>query len=157
MFKGYLERGYYPKDATPIEKIIYDYEYEIAALKWHKEQLNNCREKDKKELENLEVAIDILNKTKFNENENIKKMRRQNVNAIKTRINNIKEKIYEWEQLIEEHLGYLDDLSQLIMNYDGNKNDKLLNKLKDIRWNNSKVDSGHFTTKPNKFYKYCKK
>ena len=109
-----------------------------------------------KELECLESDIEILKNTKRNESEYKKVMRKQNVNARKTKINNIKEKIFECEQLVEEHLGYLNDLSQLMIDYKDNGKDELLKELKEIRWNNSKVDSGCFTTKPNKFYKYCK-
>ena len=156
MYKSYLERGYYPLNATPIEKIIYDYKYEIEALKWHKEQLNKYKNQEMKELECLESDIEILKNTKWNESEYKKVMRKQNVNSRKTKINNIKEKIFECEQLVEEHLGYLNDLSQLMINYKDNGKDELLKELKEIRWNNSKVSSGHFTTKPNKFYKYCK-
>ena len=69
MYKSYLERGYYPLNTTPIEKIIYDYKYEIEALKWHKEQLNKYRNQEMKELECLESDIEILKNTKWNESE----------------------------------------------------------------------------------------
>ena len=72
MYKSYLERGYYPLNATPIEKIIYDYKYEIEALKWHKEQLKHYKWQEKMETGVLEMYVGILKNTKWNEKETVK-------------------------------------------------------------------------------------
>ena len=156
MYKSYLERGYYPLNATPIEKIIYDYKYEIEALKWHKEQLKHCKWQEKMETGVLEMYIGILKNTKWSEKETVKIERKRAVDRQNEKINFTKKRILDLEKQVEAHVGYLNDLSQLIIDYKGNEKDKLLKELKEIRWNNLKVDSGHFTTKPNKFYKYCK-
>lgn len=155
MYKSYLERGYYSLNATPIEKIIYDYKYEIEALKWHKEQLTHYKWQEKMETEVLEMYVGILKNTKWCEKETVKIERKRAVDRQMAKVNFTKKRILDWEKQIEEHLGYLNDLSQLMIDYKDNGKDKLLKELKEIRWNNSKVDSGHFTTKPNKFYKYC--
>ena len=45
---------------------------------------------------------------------------------------------------------------QNLKNITIDKEDEALNKIEIIKLNHLKVDSGHFTTKPNKFYKYYK-
>ena len=74
----------------------------------------------------------------------------------KGKVNIIKNHILYYEKQAEECLKNIENLSQLMIEYDGYEKDELLKELRKIRWNNSKVDSGHFTTKPNKLYKYYK-
>lgn len=102
------------------------------------------------------MYIGILKNTKRSERETIKIERKRAVDRQMEKVNLAKKKILDWEKQIEEHLENMENLSQLMIEYDGYEKDELLKELKEIRWNNSKVDSGHFTTKPNKFYKYCK-
>ena len=45
---------------------------------------------------------------------------------------------------------------QNLTNITIDKEDEVLDKVETIKLNCLKVDSGHFTTKPNKFYKYYK-
>ena len=146
---------YYPKNATPIEKMIYDYKHEISMLEWCKEQVEYYKWAEKTETTTLELYINIFKNTKWYEKETIKIERKKDINRQKEKVNLMKKKVLDWEKQIEEHLENMENLSQLMIEYDGYEKDELLKELKEIRWNNSKVDSGCFTTKPNKFYKYC--
>ena len=103
----------------------------------------------------LGIYVSIFKDTKWYEKETIKIERKRAVNRQKEKVNKTKKRILDWEKQIEEHLENMENLSQLMIEYDGYEKDELLKELKEIRWNNSKVDSGCFTTKPNKFYKYC--
>ncbi len=153
MTRSFLEKKYYPKNATPIDKMIYDYESEMRSVKWCKERIKEHKENEKKELNWLESDINMFRQTKWYD-EKLRKIRFENVDRRKRKIELIRKKIARCEELMEEHLKNIDELSQLMIEYEGEEKDKLLNKLKEIRWNNSKVDSGCFTTKPDKFYKY---
>ena len=146
---------YYPKNATPVEKMIHDYKHEISMLEWCKEQVEHYKWQEKMETGVLEMYIGILKNTKRSERETIKIERKRAVDRQMEKVNLAKKKILDWEKQVEEHLENMENLSQLMIEYDGYEKDELLKELKEIRWNNSKVDSGHFTTKPNKFYKYC--
>ncbi len=148
-----LNKRYYPKNATPIDKILYDYEYELRLVKRFKESIKESKEREEKELVQLASAINTFRQTKWYE-ERLREIRMEEVNRRKGTIERIRKNIARSEELIEEHLKNIDELSQLMIEYDGEEKDKILNKLKEIRWNNSKVDSGCFTTKPDKFYKY---
>ena len=151
-----LDRSkYYPKNATPVEKMIYDYKHEISMLENCKKQIKYYEwEKGLEEI-TLGIYVSIFKDTKWYEKETIKIERKRAVNRQKEKVNKTKKRILDWEKQIEEHLENMENLSQLMIEYDGYEKDELLKELKEIRWNNSKVDSGHFTTKPNKFYKYC--
>ena len=152
-----LDRSkYYPKNATPVEKMIYDYKYEISMLEWCKEQVEHYKWQEKMETEVLEMYLGILKNTKRNEKEIIKIERKRAVDRQNEKVNLAKKKILDWEKQVEEHLKNMENLSQLMIEYEEYEKDELLKELKEIRWNNSKIDSGCFTTKPNKFYKYCK-
>ena len=152
-----LDRSkYYPKNATPVEKMIYDYKHEISMLEWCKEQVEHYKWQEKMETGVLEMHVDILKNTKRSERETIKIERKRAVDRQMEKVNLAKKKILDWEKQVEEHLKNMENLSQLMIEYEGYEKDELLKELKEIRWNNSKVDSGHFTTKPNKFYKYYK-
>ena len=152
-----LDRSkYYPKNATPVEKMIYDYKHEINMLEWCKEQVEYYKWAEKMETGVLEMYVGMLKNTKWSEKETIKIERKRAVDRQMTKVNLMKKKILDWEKQVEEHLENMENLSQLMIEYDGYEKDELLKELKEIRWNNSKVDSGCFTTKPNKFYKYCK-
>lgn len=153
MSSDFLNKRYYPKNATPIDKMLYDYEFEMRSIKRLKEQIKESKEREEKELDWLESDINVFKQTKWYD-ERLRKIRMEKINRRKGTIERIRKNIARSEELIEEHLRNIDKLSQLMIEYDGEKKDKLLNKLKEIRWNNSKVDSGCFTTKPNKFYKY---
>ena len=151
-----FDRSKYYPNATPVRKMILDYEGQIDGLKWSKEQIEHYKLEEKMETEVLEKYADIVKNTKWYEKETIKKERKRVMDKQKGKVNIIKNHILYYEKQVEECLKNIEDLSQLMIEYDGYENDKLLKELKEIRWNNSKVDSGHFTTKPNKFYKYCK-
>lgn len=153
MSSDFLNKRYYPKNATPVDKMLYDYEFEMRSIKWLKEQIKESKEREEKELDWLESDINVFKQTKRHD-ERLRKIRTEKINRRKGTIERIRKNIARSEELIEEHLRNIDELSQLMIEYDGEKKDKLLNKLKEIRWNNSKVDSGCFTTKPDKFYKY---
>ena len=151
-----LDRSkYYPKNATPVEKMIYDYKHEISMLENCKKQIKYYEWEKGLEETTLGIYVSIFKDTKWYEKETIKIERKRAVNRQKEKVNKTKKRILDWEKQVEEHLKNMDDLSQLMIEYDGYEKDELLKELKEIRWNNSKVDSGHFTTKPNKFYKYC--
>ena len=147
---------YYPKNATPVEKMIYDYKHEMSMLEWCKEQVEHYKWAEGFETGVLEMYVSMLKNTKWCEKETVKIERKRAVDRQMKKVNLMKKKILDWEKQVEEHLKNMDDLSQLMIEYDGYEKDELLKELKEIRWNNSKVDSGCFTTKPNKFYKYCK-
>ena len=151
-----LDRSkYYPKNATPVEKMIYDYKHEISMLENCKKQIKYYEWEKGLEETTLGIYVSIFKNTKWYEKETIKIERKRAVNRQKEKVNKTKKRILDWEKQIEEHLENMENLSQLMIEYDGYEKDELLKELKEIRWNNSKVDSGHFTTKPNKFYKYC--
>ena len=151
-----LDRSkYYPKNATPVEKMIYDYKHEISMLENCKKQIKYYEWEKGLEETTLGIYVSIFKDTKWYEKETIKIERKRAVNRQKEKVNKTKKRILDWEKQIEEHLENMENLSQLMIEYDGYEKDELLKELKEIRWNNSKVDSGHFTTKPNKFYKYC--
>ena len=152
-----LDRSkYYPKNATPVEKMIYDYKHEISMLENCKKQIKYYEWEKGLEETTLGIYVSIFKDTKWYEKETIKIERKRAVNRQKEKVNKTKKRILDWEKQIEEHLENMENLSQLMIEYDGYEKDELLKELKEIRWNNSKVDSGCFTTKPNKFYKYCK-
>ena len=152
-----LDRSkYYPKNATPVEKMIYDYKHEISMLENCKKQIKYYEWEKGLEETTLGIYVSIFKNTKWYEKETIKIERKRAVNRQKEKVNKTKKRILDWEKQIEEHLENMENLSQLMIEYDGYEKDELLKELKEIRWNNSKVDSGCFTTKPNKFYKYCK-
>ena len=152
-----LDRSkYYPKNATPVEKMIYDYKHEMSMLENCKKQIKYYEWEKGLEETTLGIYVSIFKDTKWYEKETIKIERKRAVNRQKEKVNKTKKRILDWEKQIEEHLENMENLSQLMIEYDGYEKDELLKELKEIRWNNSKVDSGHFTTKPNKFYKYCK-
>ena len=151
-----FDRSRYYPNATPIRKMILDYEGQIDGLKWSKEQIEHYKLEEKKETEVLEKYVDIVKNTKWYEKETIKKERKRTMDKQKGKVNIIKNHISYYEKQVEECLKNIENLSQLMIEYDGYEKDELLKELKEIRWNNSKVDSGCFTTKPNKFYKYCK-
>ena len=151
-----FDRSRYYPNATPIRKMILDYEGQIDGLKWSKEQIEHYKLEEKKETEVLEKYVDIVKNTKWYEKETIKKERKRTMDKQKGKVNIIKNHISYYEKQVEECLKNIENLSQLMIEYDGYGKDELLKELKEIRWNNSKVDSGCFTTKPNKFYKYCK-
>ena len=152
-----LDRSkYYPKNATPVEKMIYNYKHEISMLEWCKEQVEHYKWQEKMETGVLEMHVDILKNTKRSERETIKIERKRAVDRQMEKVNLTKKKIKDKKKQVEEHLKNMENLSQLMIEYEGYEKDELLKELKEIRWNNSKVDSGCFTTKPNKFYKYCK-
>ena len=151
-----LDRSkYYPKNATPVEKMIYDYKHEISMLENCKKQIKYYEWEKGLEETTLGIYVSIFKDTKWYEKETIKIERKRAVNRQKEKVNKTKKRILDWEKQIEEHLENMENLSQLMIEYDGYEKDELLKELKEIRWNNSKVDSGCFTTKPNKFYKYC--
>ena len=147
---------YYPKNATPVEKMIYDYKHEISMVEWCKEQVEHYKWAEGFETGVLEMYVGMLKNTKWSEKETVKIERKRAVDRQNAKVNLMKKKVLDWEKQVEEHLKNMDDLSQLMIEYDGYEKDELLKELKEIRWNNLKVDSGCFTTKPNKFYKYCK-
>lgn len=153
MSSDFLNKRCYPKNATSVDKMLYDYEFEMRSIKRLKEQIKESKEREEKELDWLESDINVFKQTKWHD-ERLRKIRMEKINRRKGTIERIRKNIAKSEELIEEHLRNIDELSQLMIEYDGEKKDKLLNKLKEIRWNNSKVDSGCFTTKPDKFYKY---
>ena len=151
-----FDRSKYYPNATPVRKMILDYEGQIDGLKWSKEQIEHYKLEEKMETEVLEKYVDIVKNTKWYEKETIKKERKRAMDKQKGKINIIKNHILYYEKQAEECLKNIENLSQLMIEYDEYEKDELLKELKEIRWNNSKVDSGCFTTKPNKFYKYCK-
>lgn len=152
-----LDRSkYYPKNATPVEKMIYDYKQEMHMVEWCKKQVEHYKWAEGMETGVLEMYVGILKNTKWNEKETVKIERKRVVDRQKEKVNLMKKKVSDWEKQVEEHLKNMENLSQLMIEYEGYEKDKLSKELKEIRWNNSKVDSGCFTTKPNKFYKYCK-
>ena len=152
-----FDRSRYYPNATPIRKMILDYEGQIDGLKWSKEQIEHYKLEEKRETEVLEKYVDIIKNTKWYEKETIKKERKRTMDKQKGKVNIIKNHISYYEKQVEECLKNIENLSQLMIEYDGYEKDELLKELKKIRWNNLKVDSGHFTTKPNKFYKYYNK
>ena len=152
-----FDRSKYYPNATPVRKMILDYEGQIDGLKWSKEQIEHYKLEEKMETEVLEKYADIVKNTKWYEKETIKKERKRVMDKQKGKVNIIKNHILYYEKQVEECLKNIEDLSQLMIEYEGYEKDELLKELKEIRWNNSKVDSGHFTTKPNKFYKYYNK
>ena len=151
-----FDRSKYYPNATPVRKMILDYEGQIDGLKWSKEQIEHYKLEEKMETEVLEKYVDIVKNTKWYEKETIKKERKRAMDKQKVKVNIIKNHILYYEKQAEECLKNIENLSQLMIEYDEYEKDELLKELKEIRWNNSKVDSGCFTTKPNKFYKYCK-
>ena len=151
-----LNKNIYYSRKTPIEQMICDYKHEISMLEYCKKQIKYYEWEKGLYEATLVTYVSILKNTKWNEKEAVKIERKRNVNRQKEKVNKTKKRILDWEKQVEEHLKNMDDLSQLMIEYDGYEKDELLKELKEIRWNNSKVDSGCFTTKPNKFYKYCK-
>ena len=151
-----FDRSKYYPNATPVRKMILDYEGQIDGLKWSKEQIEHYKLEEKMETEVLEKYVDIVKNTKWYEKETIKKERKRAMDKQKGKVNIIKNHILYYEKQAEECLKNIENLSQLIIEYDGYEKDELLKELRKIRLNNLKVDSGHFTTKPNKFYKYYK-
>ena len=151
-----FDRSKYYPNATPVKKMILDYEGQIDGLKWSKEQIEHYKLEEKMETEVLEKYVNIVKNTKWYEKEAIKRERKRTMDKQKGKVNIIKNHISYYEKQVEECLKNIENLSQLMLEYDGYEKDELLKELKKIRWNNLKVDSGHFTTKPNKFYKYYK-
>ena len=71
-----LNKRYYPKNATLIDKIFYDYEYELRLVKSLKEGIKESKEKEEKELVQLASDIDIFRQTKWYE-ERLREIRKR--------------------------------------------------------------------------------
>ena len=99
-----LDRSkYYPKNATPVEKMIYDYKHEISMFEWCNEQVEHYKWQEKMETGVLEMYIGILKNTKRSEKETIKIERKRAVDRQMEKVNLMKMKILDWEKQVEEH------------------------------------------------------